>query len=246
MKLNRLLAEYESAGRNTAKRWIAAGRVRVDGRVIYDNQHEVDRFMKIELDSTCIQAPQRALYVLLHKPAGYLSATKDAQHPTVLDLIDDPDKHTLHIAGRLDRDSTGMLLLTNDGRWSKLLTEPTHKVPKTYLVSTAEPIDPKAVGLFARGFYFHTEGVYTLPAKLEILQPQLARVTLQEGRYHQIKRMFFRVGNQVTALHRVRMGSLNLPDDLPVGAWRELSPEERQLALTPPASHETSTEDSAD
>ena len=108
-------------GRQAAHLVIAAKRVRVDGVVVTDGHHPVDRFTLVELDDKVLQARERALYLMLHKPVGILSATKDDQHPTVIDLIDDPDKHTLHIAGRLDRSTSGLVLLTNDGRWSKRL-----------------------------------------------------------------------------------------------------------------------------
>jgi 16S rRNA pseudouridine516 synthase len=163
---------------------------------------------------------------MLHKPVGILSATKDDQHPTVIDLIDDPDKHTLHIAGRLDRSTSGLVLLTNDGRWSKRLMTAEEKVPKVYLVETLDSISPDAVEAFARGFYFHTEDITTLPAELVLLGGNQARLTLHEGRYHQVKRMFHRVGNRVINLHRESIGTLTLPADLPPGAWRALAPQE--------------------
>jgi len=187
--------------------------------------------MTVALDSACVQQAARAFYIMLNKPIGYLSATSDSEHPTVLDLIDDPDKQTLHLAGRLDRASSGLLLLTNDGRWSKRLMEPGKKVPKSYLVGTSDPISPEAVQSFAAGFYFHTEDIHTLPARLDILASQLARVTLYEGRYHQIKRMFHRVNNRVVTLHRESIGGLVLPADLLPGQWRRLLREERDQAL---------------
>ena len=225
MKLDRLIAAHESMGRQAAHRAIAERRVRVNDVVVTDGHHPVDRFMRVELNETVIQTPERALYLMLHKPVGILSATKDDQHPTVIDLIDDPDKHSLHIAGRLDRSTSGLVLLTNDGRWSKLLMAAEHKVPKVYLVETAEPIAPEAVAEFARGFYFHTENITTLPAELVILGERHARLTLHEGRYHQVKRMFHRVNNRVTRLHRESIGLLGLPEDLEPGQWRPLDPQ---------------------
>ena len=224
MKLDRLIAGYEAMGRQAAHLAIAARRVRVDGVCVTDGHHPVDRFTLVEMDDSVVQASERALYLMLHKPVGILSATKDDQHPTVLDLIDDPDKHTLHIAGRLDRSTSGLVLLTNDGRWSKRLMTAEEKVPKVYLVETLDPISPDAVEAFARGFYFHTEDITTLPAELVLLGTNQARLTLHEGRYHQVKRMFHRVGNRVISLHRESIGSLVLPADLPPGAWRALSP----------------------
>lgn len=226
MKLDRLIAGYEAMGRQAAHLAIAARRVRVDGVCVTDGHHPVDRFTLVELDDSVVQAAERALYLMLHKPEGILSATKDDQHPTVIDLIDDPDKHTLHIAGRLDRSTSGLVLLTNDGRWSKRLMTTEEKVPKVYLVETLDPIAPDAVEAFARGFYFHTEDITTLPAELVLLGANQARLTLHEGRYHQVKRMFHRVGNRVVSLHRESIGALTLPADLPPGAWRALTSQE--------------------
>lgn len=231
MKLDRLIAKHRQMGRTAALRAIAARRVRVDGLVVADGHTEVDRFSAVTLDGEPVQAAERGLYLLMHKPVGWLSATKDAQHPTVLDLIDDPDKHTLHLAGRLDRNTSGLIILTNDGNWSKRLMAADFKVPKLYRVETDVPVPAEAVEAFARGFYFHTEDITTLPAKLEILGERLARVTLHEGRYHQVKRMFHRVGCRVTALHRESVGALCLPEDLKPGEWRPMTEEEKSSAL---------------
>jgi 16S rRNA pseudouridine516 synthase len=232
MKLDRLIAKHRQMGRTAALRAIAGRKVQVNDLVVADGHAEVDRFCTVMLDEEAVQVAERGLYLLMHKPVGWLSATKDAQHPTVLDLIDDPDKHTLHLAGRLDRNTSGLLILTNDGNWSKRLMAADFKVPKVYSVETDVPVPPEAVEAFARGFYFHTEDITTLPAKLEILGKHLARVTLHEGRYHQVKRMFHRVGCRVTALHRESVGALRLPEDLKPGEWREMMPEERQAALS--------------
>jgi 16S rRNA pseudouridine516 synthase len=217
---------HRHLGRTAAHRVIAAGRVKVNGLAVRDGHREVDRFMRVELDEEVIQISERALCLMIHKPAGVLSATTDADHPTVLDLIDDPHKHTLHIAGRLDRSTTGLVLLTNDGRWSKRLMAPESRVPKVYLVETAHSITPEVVAAFARGFHFHTEDIVTRPAELTILDECRARLTLHEGRYHQVKRMFHRVQNRVVSLHRECIGSITLPPDLAPGMWRPLTREE--------------------
>lgn len=231
MKLDRLIAKHRQMGRTAALRAIAARRVRVDGFVVVNGHDEVDRFGTVMLDDEPVQVAERGLYLLMHKPVGWLSATKDAQHPTVLDLIDDPEKYTLHLAGRLDRNTSGLLILTNDGNWSKRLMTADFKVPKVYRVETDVPLPPEAVEAFARGFYFHTEDITTLPAKLEIFGEHLARVTLHEGRYHQVKRMFHRVGCRVRALHRESVGALCLPEDLKPGEWRPMTEEEKSSAL---------------
>jgi len=226
MKLDRLLAKHDSMGRTQARRLIVSGRVTVDGSVCRSIEKEVDRFMSVAIDDSVLQSSERLLHLMVNKPAGVVSATIDAEHRTVIDLIDDPDKQSLHLVGRLDRNTTGLVLLTNDGRWSKALMDPTRKVPKVYLVGTRDPIPPDAVEAFAKGFYFHTEDLTTLPAELVIMGEREARLTLHEGRYHQVKRMFHRIGNRVTSLHRERIGMIGLPPDLAPGDWRALTPEE--------------------
>ncbi len=228
MKLDRFLAKHDAMGGKNARRLLMEKRVSVDGNLVTDGTREVNRFSRIELDTRVIQESERAIYLMLHKPMGYLSATMDDTHPTILDLIDDPDRSTLHIAGRLDRNTSGLVLLTNDGRWSKRLMTPDKKVPKVYLVETSEPIALEAVAAFAEGFYFHTEDLTTLPARLIILDKHHARLTLYEGRYHQVKRMFHRVNNRVISLHRESIGSIKLPSNLAVGQWRPLTAEELQ------------------
>lgn len=226
MKLDRLLAKHRGMGRKQARELIAAGVVTVDGAIVSIHDAEVDRFHHVSSNNEIVQAGQRRLFIMLHKPVGIVSATKDAEHRTVIDLIDDPDKHSLHIVGRLDRNTSGLVLLTNDGNWSKPLTHPDHKVPKVYRVETALPIPTEAVRAFAEGFYFHTENLTTRPAKLELLSETTARLTLHEGRYHQVKRMFHRIGNRVVALHRESIGPVRLPEDLEPGGWRFLEPSE--------------------
>lgn len=231
MKLDRLLARHESMGRKRARASIAAGRVRIDGVVGRRIDQEIDRFTRVELDDQPVQVPERLLHLMLHKPAGVVSATVDAGHRTVIDLIDDPDKASLHLVGRLDRNTSGLMLLTNDGRWSKALMAPERKVPKVYHILTRDPIPVDAVDSFAQGFYFHTEDLTTRPAELVILGEREARLTLHEGRYHQVKRMFHRIGNRVVTLHREKIGSLELPGDLAPGGWRRLTREEIEGAV---------------
>ncbi|MGD7653230.1 MAG: 16S rRNA pseudouridine(516) synthase [Verrucomicrobiales bacterium] len=226
MKLDRLVGKHGRIGRTAARRVIVAGRVRVDGRVEVGISQEVDRFARVELDGECVREGGRRIHVMMHKPAGVVSATRDAEHVTVVDLIDDPDRDELHLVGRLDRSTTGLVLLTNDGNWSKRLMAPEKKVAKVYLVETRDVIPVGAVEEFARGFYFHTEDLTTAPAELELLGERRARLTLHEGRYHQVKRMFHRIGNRVVALHRERVGEIVLPAELAPGGWRYLTKEE--------------------
>lgn len=217
-------------GRKSARALIARGEVSVDGEVVEQHDQDVTHFARVLSKDQVIQEGCKRLCIMLYKPAGVLSATKDDQFQTVLDLIDHPEKESLHLAGRLDRASTGLILLTNDGAWSKALTRVEKKVPKVYLVETSETIDADVISKFAEGFYFHTEGIQTQPAELNLLEDRKARVTLYEGKYHQIKRMFHRVNNRVLTLHRVSIGRLVLPQDWVPGCWKLLSDEEIGLA----------------
>ncbi|MBK1883280.1 pseudouridine synthase [Luteolibacter pohnpeiensis] len=219
MKLDRLLAKHERMGRKKARDLISSGQVRTSDGTIYDHHLEIDRFTSVYIGHEPVQTAERALYLMLHKPIGVVSATVDREHQTVIDLIDDPDRSSLHLVGRLDRNTSGLMLLTNDGRWSKALMAPERKIAKIYHVRTLHPIRPDAVEAFANGFYFHTEDRTTMLAHLEIIGDDEARVTLHEGLYHQIKRMFHRVENQVIALHREQLGPFRLPDDLQPGQW---------------------------
>ncbi|MBL9155930.1 MAG: pseudouridine synthase [Verrucomicrobiales bacterium] len=224
MKLEDLIAKRLGVGTRGARALILGGRVAVAGEIAVDHRREISRFDEVLCEGAVVQAAMKRLHLMLHKPAGILSATSDPVHRTVLDLIDHPDKDTLHLAGRLDRSSTGLVLLTNDGRWSEALSDPATKVEKVYLVGTDRPIPVEAVERFAEGFWFATEGLTTRPAHLEILEECLARVTLVEGRYHQIKRMFHRIdGIRLTSLHRVRIGPHELPGDLAAGQWRVIA-----------------------
>ncbi|MNZ73007.1 Ribosomal small subunit pseudouridine synthase A [compost metagenome] len=226
MRVDRFLANLPHLNRQDARRALAEGRVRVDGEAVRDTRHEVREFSRVELDGELLQAGKPARYFMLHKPEGCVSATRDAEHSTVLDLLDEPDKHELHIGGRLDFNTTGLLLITNDGQWSRRMTLPTRKLPKVYYVETEDPIEAHYAETFARGLYFRFEDLTTLPAQLEILAPRAARLTLHEGRYHQVKRMFGHFQNKVTRLHRESMGSLRLDPALAPGQYRALTTSE--------------------
>src|SRR5690606_24773741 len=141
------------------------------------------------------------VYVMLHKPGGVLSATSDARHPVATGLVAHPAAADLHIAGRLDLHASGLLLLTNDGRWSKHLSDPASGVCKQYEVRLRDPLTADYVPAFAAGMYFAFENLTTRPARLELTGSHSALVTLQEGRYHQLKRMFGRFRNPVLAIH---------------------------------------------
>lgn len=223
MRLDRLISNFPEYSHRSARQLIACGRVQVNGQTVRDTQATVDRFAAVSIDAQPLRGGYASIYLMLHKPTGYLSATSDDTHPTVLDLVS-PELHPrLHIGGRLDRNSSGLLLLTNDGLWSRRVTEPRIKTPKVYHVTTARPIRDDDIIRFAEGIHFVFEDLTTSPAQLERLGGCKAQVTIYEGRYHQIKRMFHAVGNRVTALHRISMGSILLDPTLQPGEYRSLT-----------------------
>lgn len=224
-RLDRYLSKTLGINRRDVKPLLAQGRVQVDGRSVGGTDHLIDEFSHVSIDDRLLQA-KLPVYVMFHKPVGILSATSDPQHTTVIDMLQRPDKDDLHIVGRLDRGSSGLLLLTNDGRWSRALMAPECDVPKVYLVTLQNPLTSDYVKAFAEGMYFDYEDITTRPARLEILEERLARVTLVEGRYHQIKRMFGRFRNPVLSLHRTAIGNLPLDPALAPGQSRELTPVE--------------------
>lgn len=223
MRLDRFLSHKTRLGRKRVLALLADGQVSVDGKIETFHRREVTAFTHVSLGGEILQAKE-AIYLMLNKPAGYLSATSDPTHPTVIDLIDTAYASELHLAGRLDRASTGLMLLTNDGRWSRKLTEPEHKVPKVYHVQLRDPVTEDTRSTFNQGIYFAYEDLTTAPVELKIIQPHLVEITLYEGRYHQIKRMFHAVGNKVTGLHRHSIGALCLDHKTPEGSYRIVDP----------------------
>lgn len=222
MKLSRILSNQNGVSRKQANALIAGGTVAIDGDCCRDPAREVSIFEQVTHSGRIIQQGITAHYLMMNKPAGILSATRDPAHKTVVDLVN-PAIADLHIAGRLDRASTGLLILTNNGQWSRWLTDPLLRKPKVYRVRTARPITAETAERFARGIWFEYEQLRTSPARLDILDDQLARVTIYEGRYHQIKRMFHAVGNRVTMLHREAMGHITLDSQLAEGEYRPLT-----------------------
>lgn len=229
MRLDRFLGNLPCFNRQQIRLLLVQRRVRVDGQTVDDPRAEVRAFSRIEVDDQLLQAGHPARYLMLHKPAGCVSATQDPQHPTVLDLLPADVRVDLHIAGRLDYNTTGLMLLTNDGQWSRRLTQPSTKLPKVYHVETEDEIGAHYAEKFRAGVYFAFEDLTTLPAELTLLGPRQARLAIVEGRYHQVKRMFGYFDNKVLGLHRERMGPLVLDPALAPGAFRPLSADEVAL-----------------
>ena len=236
-RLDRFLSIKTGIPKKNIRLLLAQNRVMVDGLVATNIHQIVDRFSFITLDNKILQQRKR-LYIMLHKPVGVVSATKDKRHKTVIDVIrenntlgiTENDIHELHIVGRLDLNSSGLLLLTNDSQWSEKLMDPKQKVEKVYEVKLKNPITQVCVEAFANGMYFPYENITTKPATLDKVNETIARVYLTEGKYHQIKRMFGRFRNPVLAIHRIKIGDYTLGQHLKEGEIQELN-EPRETAI---------------
>lgn len=221
MRLDRFIESNLAYSAQTVRNLFSQRLVLLNGFAVSDGRGRISEFCRVEVDGKLLQA-RTALYVMLHKPKGCVSATSDSKNKTVLDYIDLPEKEQLHLAGRLDFNTTGLLLLTNDGKWSRRITQPQQKIPKRYYVETKSEITAEQVQKFAEGIYFRFEDLTTLPAQLNILSPTSALLTIYEGRYHQIKRMFGFFDNEVISLHRQSMGDIVLDETLAPGDARAL------------------------
>lgn len=229
MRLDRFLGNLPHLNRSQVQRLLASGAVRVDGQIIRDGLHPVREFNRIEAQQQLLQAGKAARYFMLHKPIGYVSASEHHEHPSVLELLNEPDITELHLAGRLDLNTSGLLLITNDGLWSRRLTEPNSLTAKVYYVETEQPIGAEVASVFAQGLYFAFEDLTTRPAELELISSHSARLSLHEGRYHQVKRMFGHFQNKVLRLHRESIAGLVLDPQLAPGQYRALSCDEIAL-----------------
>lgn len=232
MRLDKYLCETGWGTRSQVKELLKKGQVTVNGAVSKKPEQKIDE----KNDVICCQGQQvsyeKYVYYLLHKPAGTVSATEDKREKTVLDLLSAEDqKKGLFPVGRLDKDTEGLLLLTNDGALSHRLLSPKKHVDKTYYAKVNGTILSEHMHSFQEGLDIGDEKK-TLPAKLEILhsgKDSEVLITIQEGRFHQVKRMVEAIGGQVTYLKRLSMGPLRLDDTLPCGSYRPLTEEEKKL-----------------
>ena len=227
-RLDRFISRKLDINKRDIRLLLAQKRVMVDGKIANDIQQIIHPFSQVSLDGKILQENQ-AYYLMMHKPLGVVSATKDKIHKTVIDLLAHPFKHSLHITGRLDLNSTGLILLTNDSQWSQKLMSPDNKVSKRYLVTVENQITEEYINAFHEGMYFPYEDITTLPVNLEIINSFQAELSLTEGRYHQIKRMFGRFRNPVLKIHRLAIGSIALDPFLLPGEYRALNKEEINL-----------------
>lgn len=225
LRLDRWLVTLGVGSRSEVQKLVKKGGVKVNDFPVRDPGQQVNEKTAVLTVNGVPVDGRLTRHVMLHKPAGLLTAARDKKQPTVMDLL--PDVYSAigcMPVGRLDKDTTGLLLLTTDGELNHRLLSPGRHVDKTYLAEVDGALDASHVAAFAQGL--HLSDFDAQPAKLEIVAPQTGRVTVHEGKFHQIKRMFSAVGREVTSLHRETFGSLTLDPQLPEGQWRELTAEE--------------------
>lgn len=232
MRLDKFLSECGMATRSEAKKQIKSGRITVNGSVVSKPESKVDEENdEISLDGKKIAYAVSETFVF-YKPKGCVTARRDNLHTTVFDLLPDEIKavRDLSPVGRLDLDTEGLLLLTNDGALNHRLMSPAHHVAKTYFARLDKAVPSDAVELFQKGIDIGDEKP-TLPAELLILEDgKTARLTITEGRFHQVKRMFYAIGCEVVYLKREKLGTLSL-DGLSTGECRRLTEEELQTLM---------------
>lgn len=232
VRLDKLLANSGFGSRKDIKSIVKEGLVVINGKTVKDASAHVDpEIDSITIDGEAFQY-REFIYLMLNKPAGVISATWDNQHSTVVDIIPDEYKvFDLFPVGRLDIDTEGLLLLTNDGKTAHNLLAPRKHVPKKYYARLDGDVGEDDIAAFRQGIVLD-DGYKTLPSELVIVQPGEIIVTIYEGKFHQVKRMFEAVGKRVRYLKRISMGMLTLDEELKPGQCRELSPEEVELLKT--------------
>ncbi|WP_299022673.1 pseudouridine synthase [uncultured Photobacterium sp.] len=225
MRLDKFVCKSTELTKSEATQLINVGEVRVNGEVIINEATQVHENNKITLNGERLKA-RSFRYILMHKPADTICSNIDEVYPSLFNHIDVDKISELHIAGRLDADTTGLVLVTDDGRWSFNITTPTKQCEKVYRVGLYRPIADDVAFKFRNGVKLQGEQKLTLPATLEVISPKEVLLTITEGKFHQVKRMFAAVGNRVVSLHREKVGKISL--DVDVGQWRYLSADEVQ------------------
>lgn len=235
MRLDRMIANMGIGSRKDVRQMIRQGHVAINGKTITKHGTKV----KLDHDLVTVHGEEliyrEFIYIMLNKPKGVISATEDYQHSTVIDLLPYEYIHFKPFpVGRLDIDTVGLLLLTNDGKLAHELTSPKKEIEKTYFAKIKGKITPKHIEEFSKGLTLD-DGYQTKPAKLSIIESNSVsevHITITEGKFHQVKRMFQAIGREVVFLQRIKMGELKLDDSLALGEFRELRDEELAYCLS--------------
>ncbi|QIZ75458.1 16S rRNA pseudouridine(516) synthase RsuA [Ferrimonas lipolytica] len=221
MRIDKYLADNTELTRSLAKRELKSGAITCDGEVVKNPGFQVSEDSDVCWHHETVGAINTR-YLMLNKPVNTICSNIDEVHPSVLGLIDLPLTERLRIAGRLDADTTGLVLLSEDGQWCHRITSPNYHCPKRYRVVLAEPLCAEAEAQFEAGVELHNDGL-TRPATLTRISEVEVLLTISEGKYHQVKRMFAAVNNRVVGLHREQVGAIELDQELKPGEWRHLT-----------------------
>jgi 16S rRNA pseudouridine516 synthase len=227
-RLDKFISHLAEVPRTQARASITLKELRVNGELITPHNFQLQKNDAVLHNGEPLVFLGKR-YFMLNKPVGYVCANSDDLHKTVFDLLDEPNMSDFHVAGRLDIDTTGLVIITNDGDWSHKITSPRSNKFKTYLVETQEPITDEALEQLREGVMLHNEKDATRPAIAERLANYGLRLSISEGKYHQVKRMLYAVDNKVVELHREQIAGIKLDEDLAPGEYRLLTENEITL-----------------
>ena len=223
MRLDKFVCKSTEYSKAEAVRLIHDGKLIVNGEKVTDESAQVHENNRITFKGEVLKV-RESRYLLMHKTLGTICSNVDESYPSLFNSLDIDKVSELHVAGRLDVDTTGLVLITDDGRWTYEIITPSKDCKKVYRVGLSRELTEDLVERFKQGLQLQGEDQLNLPAELEILGPKEARLTITEGKFHQVKRMFKAVGNRVIALHREKIGEITL--DVPLGEWRYLTRDE--------------------
>lgn len=222
MRLDKYICKSTELSRNEAKKALRYGQIKANGTVVKSSTFNVEADHQITFNDEPLTLIG-VRYLMLHKPEDMVCSNVDEVYPSILNLIELPKAFELTIAGRLDADTTGLVILTDDGQWAHKITSPRHHCKKVYRVVLQADITPEMKRALEQGVQLHNENDLTKPAQVDICSSREILLTISEGKYHQVKRMLAAVGNKVLELHREQIGGIKLDAELAEGMWRELS-----------------------
>jgi 16S rRNA pseudouridine516 synthase len=233
LRIDKMLSNIGVGSRKEIKQYAKNGLIKINDVVVKDSSKIIDTEKDVVKYNGETMKYVQQIYLMMNKPQGVVSATEDNYDKTVIDLLYDEDSfYEPFPVGRLDKDTEGLLLITNDGQLTHDLLSPKKHVDKTYYVEAAEEVTDDDVKTFEKGIVLTEENYTTLPAKLEIIEsgyPSKCYVTIREGKFHQVKRMFIAINNEVTYLKRVSMGPIKLDEKLALGEYRHLTEKEVEI-----------------
>ena len=225
MRLDKYISNATDLSRTDVKKLIKSGLVSIDDETAKSGSQKVTDDQEIAIEGSTIKL-MTTRYFMMNKPAGVVSATKDHTNPTALDLIYEHRNDQLQIAGRLDIDTTGLLLITDDGQWNHIVTSPRTDCKKIYAVELENTVSEDYHKKLEAGIALEGEKRRCLPATMQVVDDHHIQLSISEGKYHQVKRMITSLGNEVVSLHRLQIGGIALDPELEPGDYRPLTEEE--------------------